>query len=149
MIKFRAIGLVIAGFLISSAAWAFDTPRSGDLPDLTKIRSEIKAEDYKTAVIDLQSLIQQGVQNPDVYNLLGYSLRKSGDQQGAQTFYGKALDLDPNHKGTLEYQGELYIESGNLPKARQNLTLLEKLCPAGCEERADLEKALSKAAKGE
>ena len=93
-----------------------------------------------------RAYIDQGYQDPNIYNLLGYSLRKTGDRKGAESFYLKALDFDPDHKGTLEYQGELYIENGDLPKAKQNLARLETLCPAGCEERADLEAALTKAA---
>ena len=145
MIKIHALGLALVGALVCTSARAVDTPSPGDLPDLTKIRSEIKAEDYKTAIADLHGLIDQGYQDPNVYNLLGYSLRKSGNRQEAQTFYSKALDFDPNHKGTLEYQGELYIENGDLAKAQQNLAHLKTLCPAGCEEREDLEKALTKA----
>ncbi|RTL71245.1 MAG: tetratricopeptide repeat protein, partial [Hyphomicrobiales bacterium] len=64
----------------------------------------------------------------------------------AYTFYRKALDFDPDHKGALEYLGELYVETGDLPKARENLARLEKLCPSGCEEREDLEKAIASAA---
>jgi len=145
MRNLRIAGLALAGLFFSTAAWAVDTPSPGDLPDLGKIRSEIKAQDYKTAIRDLQALVDQGYQDPNVYNLLGYSLRKSGDRQGAQTYYSKALDFDPNHKGTLEYQGELYVENDDLAKAQQNLARLETLCPAGCEEREDLESALSKA----
>ncbi|MDQ0396246.1 tetratricopeptide repeat protein [Labrys monachus] len=146
MPRLHIAGIALAGLFFSTAAWAVDTPSPGDLPDLGKIRSEIKAEDYKTAIGDLQGLIDQGYQDPNIYNLLGYSLRKTGDRKGAESFYLKALDFDPNHKGTLEYQGELYIENGDLPKAKQNLARLETLCPAGCDERADLEAALTKAA---
>ena len=145
MIKIHALGGALLGLLICTSALAVDTPSPGDLPDLTKIRSEIKAEDYKTAIVDLHGLIDKGYQDPNVYNLLGFSLRKSGNRQEAQTFYSKALDFDPNHKGTLEYQGELYIENGDLAKAQENLAHLKTLCPAGCEEREDLEKALTKA----
>jgi Flp pilus assembly protein TadD len=148
MTKIRTLGLAFAGLLISTAAWAVDSPSPGDLPDLTKIRAEIKADDYKTAIGDLQALVDKGYQDPNVYNLLGYSLRKSGNRTDAQTYYAKALDFDPNHKGTLEYQGELYIENGDIPKAEQNLAHLATLCPNGCEEREDLENAV-KAAKGQ
>ena len=77
---------------------------------------------------------------------MGFSLRKTGDQRQAYTFYRKALDFDPQHKGALEYLGELYVETGELDKAKQNVVLLKKLCPEGCEELADLEKAVVGAA---
>ena len=85
-------------------------------------------------------------QHADVYNLMGFSLRKTGDYKQAYTFYRKALDFDPDHKGALEYLGELYVETGQPDKARENVARLRKLCPSGCEELADLERAISKTA---
>jgi tetratricopeptide (TPR) repeat protein len=76
---------------------------------------------------------------------MGFSLRKTGDYKQAYTFYRKALDFDPEHKGALEYLGELYVETGQVDKAKENLALLKKLCPGGCEELADLEKAVAEA----
>jgi tetratricopeptide (TPR) repeat protein len=84
-------------------------------------------------------------QHADVYNLMGFALRKSGDQKQAFTFYRKALDFDPQHKGALEYLGELYVETGQIDKARENVARLKTLCPKGCEELADLEKAIAAA----
>ncbi|GLS22198.1 hypothetical protein GCM10007874_52150 [Labrys miyagiensis] len=74
-------------------------------------------------------------------------LTKIRAEQGTQTFNNKALDSDPNDKDTVEYQGEFYTESGDIPKAHQNLARLKTLCPNGCEKREDLERALSKVAK--
>ena len=70
-------------------------------------------------------------------------MRKSGDYPKALTFYKKALDFDAEHKGAHEYLGELYVETGQLPKAREHLAVLERLCPQGCEEREDLAKAIA------
>ena len=39
--------------------------------------------------------------------------------------------------------GELYVETGNMEKAKEQLAVLAKLCPGGCEEREDLQKAIS------
>ena len=77
---------------------------------------------------------------------MGFSLRKTGDYTTALTFYKKALDFDADHKGAREYLGELYVETGDLSKAREQLAVLARLCPQGCEEREDLEKALASAA---
>ena len=78
-----------------------------------------------------------------MFNLLGFSYRKSGDLKQAATFYGKALDFDPTFKPAIEYQGELYLEMKDLEKAKANLAKLASLCPSGCEEKADLEKAIA------
>ncbi len=129
----------------TSTAFAVDTTTSTDAPDLTAIRVKIKAKDFKSAAADLYAVLDSGVQHADVYNLLGFSLRKSGDRKTGATFYAKALDFDPNHKGALEYQGELFVEIGQLDKAKANLAKLATLCPQGCEEREDLEKAIAEA----
>lgn len=126
-------------------AFAIDTETTNGRPDLRPVRVKIKAKDWKGATADLYAMIDRGVQHADVYNLLGFSLRKSGDYQTAYTFYRKALEFNPEHKGALEYLGELYAETGEMAKAREHAALLKKLCPEGCEELADLEKAIAEA----
>ena len=136
--------VVIFLALSANASLAVDSSVSSDAPDLSSVRVKIKARDYKAAIDELTPMLATH-QHADVYNLLGFSLRKSGDYQQAATFYAKALDFDANHKGALEYQGEMFIELGQLEKARANLARLVTLCPTGCEEREDLEKALAAA----
>jgi tetratricopeptide (TPR) repeat protein len=126
-------------------ALAVDTVTSKDAPDLAVVRQKIDAREWAAAIADLHGMIDKGIQHADVYNLLGFSLRKSGDLKAAYTFYRKALEFDPDHKGALEYLGELYVETGQIGKARENASHLEKLCPDGCEELADLKKAIAAA----
>jgi len=135
---------LIAAFFTAPAALAVDVVTSRDAPDLTSVRAKIKAKEFKAAITELTPMLETH-QHADVYNLMGFSLRKSGDPKQAYTFYRKALDFDPEHKGALEYLGELYVETGQLDKARENLALLKKLCPGGCEELADLEQAVASA----
>jgi Flp pilus assembly protein TadD len=137
--------IAVAAMLGSSLAHAVDTVSSKDAPDLTSARGKIKAKDYQGALAELKILADTH-QHADVYSLMGFSLRKTGDYSTALTFYKKALDFDANHKGAHEYLGELYVETGDLPKAREQLLVLTKLCPQGCEEREDLEQALASAA---
>ncbi|MFM9846278.1 MAG: tetratricopeptide repeat protein [Hyphomicrobiaceae bacterium] len=136
---------ICIGVMLASPARAVDTLVSKDAPDLTEVRAKIKAKDFKSALVDLTAMIDKGVQHADVYNLMGFSLRKTGDYARGLTFYLKALDFDPDHKGAHEYLGELYVETNRLPKAKEHLTILERLCPQGCEEREDLEKAVAAA----
>jgi tetratricopeptide (TPR) repeat protein len=139
------ISLLLAGASIATTdALAIDTVTSRDAPDLTSVRAKIKAKDFNAAIIELTPMLETH-QHADVYNLMGFSLRKSGDPKQAYTFYRKALDFDPEHKGALEYLGELYVETGQVDKARENVVLLKKLCPGGCEELADLEQAIASA----
>jgi tetratricopeptide (TPR) repeat protein len=126
----------------ATPAFAVDNITSRDAPDLTSVRVKIKAKDFKAALAELTPMLAT-YQHADIYNLMGFSLRKTGDYKQAYTFYRKALDFDPNHKGALEYLGELYVETGQFDKAKENVARLKELCPAGCEELADLEKAVN------
>jgi hypothetical protein len=139
--------LVLPWLALAPSAGAVDTMTSRDAPDLTSARAKIKAKDYSGALTELRALAAT-FQHPDVYNLMGFSLRKSGDRAQAATFYSKALDFNPDHKGALEYQGEMFAEMGQMDKARANLAHLKRLCPSGCEELTDLEEAIGHAAKG-
>jgi tetratricopeptide (TPR) repeat protein len=96
----------VAVFATSSAimplsAYAVDDMESADAPDLTAVRAKIDAKDYQGALADLRDLAQD-VQQADVYNLLGFTLRKTGDYDTALTYYEKALELKPDHKGAHE-----------------------------------------------
>jgi Flp pilus assembly protein TadD len=138
--------LLVGAALVATPALAVDVVTSRDAPDLTSVRAKIKAKDFKAALAELTPMLETH-QHADVYNLMGFSLRKTGDRKQAYTFYRKALDFDPQHKGALEYLGELYVETGQIDKARENVAQLKKLCPAGCEELADLEKTIAEASK--
>jgi tetratricopeptide (TPR) repeat protein len=136
--------LALVGGFCATGALAVDNVTSSDAPDLASVRAKIKAQDYKAAIEELTPMLTSN-QHADVYNLMGFSLRKTGDYKQAYTFYRKALDFDPEHKGALEYLGELYVETGQIDKAKENEARLRALCPSGCEELADLQKAIGSA----
>ena len=135
-------GLGLTPLLPAAPAYAVDNMSSTDAPDLTSVRAKIKAKDYTGALAELRKLADD-VQHADVYNLLGYTLRKTGDVKTSLTYYTKAIEMQPEHKAAREYLGELYVETGNMEKAKEQLAVLAKLCPAGCEEREDLQKAIN------
>jgi len=84
-------------------------------------------------------------QDADVVNLLGFSYRMLGQYPQAFIYYDKALAIDPAHKGALEYEGEAYLETNQLPKAMNNLATLKRACgSAGCAEIAQLESAIGR-----
>lgn len=128
--------------LAAAPARAVDSQSFGRPVDLSSVRAKIKAKNYAAALQDLRELAANN-RDADVYNLYGFVLRKSGDYRQSLTYYTKALELEPNHKGAREYLGELYVETGNMDKAKEQLAVLTRLCPSGCEEREDLEKAIA------
>ena len=133
--------MTLTPVLTSSAAFAVDDDTSTGSVDLSSVRTKLKADNYASALEELRGLAED-TQQADVYNLLGYTLRKTGDYTTSLTYYLKALELQPDYKAAHEYLGELYVETGKLGKAKEQLAALTELCPGGCEEREDLEKAL-------
>ncbi|EIM24491.1 tetratricopeptide repeat protein [Microvirga lotononidis] len=142
LFSFALLGtMALTPALTSTAAIAVDDDTPIGSVDLSSVRDKIKAANYSAALEELRGLAED-TQQADVYNLLGYTLRKTGDYATSLTYYNKALQLQPDFKAAREYLGELYVETGNVGKAREQLAALTRLCPGGCEEREDLEKAL-------
>lgn len=111
---------------------------------VAKAAKLIKKERYGKAVKQLRKAVKKDNENADAWNLLGFASRKMGDLETSADAYAKALALEPEHKGALEYQGELFITQGTIDKAKANLAKLTALCPNGCDERSKLEQALAK-----
>lgn len=113
-------------------------------PSLADARALIRAQKWPQAIKMLKAIISNSPNNADALNLMGFSLRKSGDTKNALGFYNKALQINPRHKGAHEYLGELYVQTGQLAKARAQLETLARLCGnTSCEEYEDLEKAIN------
>ena len=115
--------------------------------ELELSRSLIEAKNYRKALIELKKVDEIVVGNADVNNLLGFASRKLGQYSQAASYYLKALKIDPNHLGTLEYQGEMFVIQKKVKLAQQNLAKLKRVCGTSCEEYQDLKKAISLATK--
>jgi Flp pilus assembly protein TadD len=117
-------------------------PSTGSAPTVAEADELIKRKDYRGAIDKLKEIVASDPRDADAYNLLGFAHRKLGQFAEAKPHYDKALALNPKHKGAHEYIGELYLETGDLASAESHLARLAELCPGGCEERADLQKAV-------
>ena len=110
--------------------------------ELTKIRTLIAAKNFSAALSALKVADKAFPNNADINNLLGYSARNLKQYKPAATYYVKALRIDPNHLGALEYQGELFMLTKKTSDAKKNLAKLKSLCGVNCEEYIDLKKAI-------
>ncbi len=81
----------------------------------------------------------------DILNYMGFVSRKMGRLDAALAYYDDALQLDPNHLGATEYLGELYIQMGDMNRARSQLARLDDLCAYGCAQREELARWLARA----
>ena len=139
-----AAGLLLALTLATAGAADYSGPANATASPLAAARAQIAKQNWSAAVAELKKVNETG--NADWNNLMGYSLRKGAapDVAGAEQFYNEALRLDPKHKGALEYSGELYLMTGDLPKAEERLAALDKVCRLPCEEYTDLKKAVAR-----
>jgi Flp pilus assembly protein TadD len=145
--KFPTQRLLCAALLLLALGptRAADTPSDTPSKDnLGPARAQIAAKNWVGAIDELKRVNAPG--SADWNNLMGYSLRKakSPDYVAAESFYTEALRIDPKHRGALEYSGELYLILGDLPKAEQRLSALDKACTLPCEEYTDLKKAVAR-----
>ena len=102
----------------------------------------IKMGDYQSAMPLLKSAEKNKLSDSDIQNLFGFTNRKLGNFDKAGIFYRKALQINKNHKGALEYQGELFLMLGDVAAAKANLQKLGEVCIFGCDELNDLRTAI-------
>ena len=136
---------MIALLLLPMAAPAADDPSSAPAdPVLTTAREAVARQEYAKAAAVLREALGKGAANADYHNLYAYALRKGPAPDWDLVFqhYHEALRLDPRHRGAHEYIGDAYLRVGNVPKAREHLTALDRLCFFGCREYTDLRAAV-------
>ena len=103
--------------------------------------NQVQEGRYDTAITTFVALKE--ADSPDVENYLGYANRKMGRMEEARIHYEKALALDPEHRGALEYFGEWYVEMGKLDEAQKLLVRLAGVCGTNCQEYQTLADAIA------
>jgi tetratricopeptide (TPR) repeat protein len=143
----KSTTLVFAALLLApAAALAADSqPAVRTDPVLEQVGKATASQDWPTAQALLKDAIARNPGNADYHNLYAYSIRKGANPDMSLVFkhYNEALRLDPRHRGAHEYLGEAYLMVGNLPKAKEHLSALDKLCFFPCSEFNELKKAVA------
>ena len=114
-------------------------PRSSEYKAAVKA---IKGKDYAAAVELLEEVVEAEPDNADAWNHMGFSLRNLRQFDDALAAYEKALDIEPKHKGALEYKGELFLTLGNLEGAEEMFDRLNSACFLSCKEKKQLAAAI-------
>ena len=145
-LKFLAASFVL---VISHAVYAADSspaPARAD-PMMERYNAAAERQDWKSAAATMNEALSANPRNADYHNLYAYALRRSGTSDMDVVFkhYNEALRLDPKHRGAHEYMGEAYLMVGNVAKAKEHLSALDKICFFGCSEYNDLKKAIADA----
>lgn len=121
----------------SPSSWNFPGPEDGRLAyaDAVGLINQDRFSEARDALLRAHASVGP---SPDVLNYLGFVSRKLGRYDAALAYYDQALTIDPNHLGAIEYLGELYIQTGEMNRARAQLAQLDRLCAFGCAQREEL-----------
>jgi Flp pilus assembly protein TadD len=123
----RLLPAIVLAFAVQHAALAADTTTTpAAAPDkLSEARALIKAKKWPEAVAELQRV--NDTTSADWNNLMGFSIRRgsSPDLDASERYYNEALRINPNHRGALEYSGQLYLMKGDLATAEKRLAALQ------------------------
>ncbi|MCF6322245.1 MAG: tetratricopeptide repeat protein [Rhizobiaceae bacterium] len=107
----------------------------------TYAKTLARSGNYNEAIEILYSAPDQS--DPRILNYLGFSNRKLGNMDKALEYYHAAVATNPDFTLVREYLGEAYIQLGQLEKAREQLTQIERICgTANCREYSMLSKVM-------
>lgn len=109
--------------------------------------SLINEHRYEAAIGELERAVWSRGPDPDFLTYLGFANRKLKRYDSARLWYEEALAIDPQHRGALEYYGELKLELGDVAGARQHLARLDALCGFGCQQADELRRWLRESAR--
>lgn len=100
---------------------------------------------YEPAIAMLKAALWNAGPHPDLLTYLGYANRKLGNYDTAAAWYRTALAVAPNHRGAIEYYGELKLQRGDRQGALAHLARLERICGFGCVQADELRNQITEA----
>ena len=116
--------------------------------EFNRAKKLIYKKNYEKALKILKDIEDErpfGFSKADLYNYMGFAARKQKDPDyiSAENYYLKALSLDADHIGALEYLGELYYETNRADKARSLLKKLGEVAGKDSAEYKELSELLN------
>jgi Tfp pilus assembly protein PilF len=136
------------------AAGILASPVVGQRPDsqieprsieLVKIgEQQLAAGNFKAAEDAFETALAADPRNRTAFVDAARVAQKQGLPGKAIRFTNKALQLEPNDLDAIAVQGQAMVELGAVPRAKENLAKLQKLCPSGCAQLATLNAAISR-----
>lgn len=115
--------------------------------EFNRAKKLIYKKDYAKGLKILKDIENErpfGYSKADLYNYMGFASRKQKDSDyiNAENYYLKALSLDADHIGALEYLGELYYETDRASEAKSLLEKLGKVAGKDSTEYKELSELL-------
>ncbi|MFZ2028693.1 MAG: tetratricopeptide repeat protein [Vitreimonas sp.] len=121
----------------ATTGWNFPSVQEGrqSFAEAVGLLNQARYEEALSALARTQAAVGP---HPDILTYMGFANRKLGRYDQSFAYYREALAIDPDNLGVNEYLGELYVQLGDMPRARQQLARLDDLCAYGCAQREEL-----------
>jgi tetratricopeptide (TPR) repeat protein len=97
-------------------------------PDYKAGVEALQQEDWREVIQRMARVIERRPWDDNAHNLMAFAFRNLRDYPRALAHYREALELNPHHRGALEYLGEAYLAMGQPGRARQMLERLATEC---------------------
>jgi len=141
------LALALAGGA-ALAAGSSDSPSPSPSPAASPSKYDqavgfIESKNFNSAIALLEDVTKTQPKNADAWNWLGFAYRSTERFDEAFVAYNEALKIDPDHDGANEYLGELYLMTGDLAAAEQQLEILDGNCSFSCTEYNQLKDAIA------
>ena len=137
-----AAGVMLAAPVASQKPDDQIVPKSQDM--VRQGETLLAAGKFEAADDALETALAVDPRNRAAFVVLARVAQKEKLFGKAIRFTNKALALEPRDLDALAVQGESMVEMGAMPRARDNLAKLQKLCPSGCRQLATLTAAISR-----
>ena len=137
-----AAGAILAAPVASQKPDDQIVPKSQDM--VRQGETLLAAGKFEAADDTLETALAVDPRNRAAFVVLARVAQKEKLFGKAIRFTNKALALEPGDRDALAVQGEAMVELGAVPRAKDNLAKLQKLCPSGCQQLAMLTAAISR-----
>lgn len=117
-------------------------PRSVEL--LHQGQAHLAAGKFVEADEALETSLAVDPRNRAAYNALARVAQRQKLFGQSIRYTKKALLLEPNDRDAIAIQGEAMVELGASARAKENLVKLQKLCPSGCTQLAELNATIAR-----
>jgi tetratricopeptide (TPR) repeat protein len=117
-------------------------PRSVEL--LHQGQAHLAAGRFTEADEALETSLAVDPRNRAAYNSLARVAQRQKLFGQSIRYTKKALLLEPNDRDAIAIQGEAMVELGAVARAKENLAKLQRLCPSGCTQLAELSATITR-----
>lgn len=131
---FSVLSFIIICFSASSVFAQVDVPLRADY-GLIKTEELLKQGKYTEVLNETTMILQRQKRDADAYTYRGYAYYKIGEKQKALDCFKTALIIRPSHMGANKYLATMFLDSGDVSKALEQLQAMRIICgQAYCSE---------------